>query len=67
MSAIGKWLVQVLLGWLLDALKDWYEQYQNKKRIERERKEANEAAAKKLEEAKSEQEVVDAGSDLLSR
>jgi hypothetical protein len=67
LSGIGKWLAHVVLGWLFDLIKGAVEKYFERKRKEREREEENEEKAKKLEEAKSEQEVIDAGDDLLRR
>ena len=67
MAAIGKWLVHILLGWLFDLIKDAVEKYLASKRKEKERKEDNEAAQEKLEKAETEQEVIDAGSELLKR
>lgn len=67
LSGIGKWILQVVLGWLFDLVKSEVAKYQERKRLERERKERSEAAIKKLEEATSEQEIIDAGSDVLKR
>lgn len=67
LSGIGKWVLQVVLGWLFGLVKSEVEKYQERKRLEKERKEANEAAVIKLEEAQSEEEVIRDGGDLLSR
>lgn len=67
MQAIGKWLIGALLGWLADLVRGLWADYQERKRIERERKEANERAVVKLEGAESEAEVIDRGGDVLSR
>lgn len=67
MIAIGKWLVQILLGWLFDLIKDLVEKYLERQRKEKERKEQNDAARENLEKAESEKEVIDAGSELLRR
>jgi hypothetical protein len=67
MQAIGKWLVGAVLGWLFDLVRDWYLKRKEKERKEQERKDDNEAAVEKLEQAETEDEVVEAGSDLLRR
>lgn len=67
MQAIGKWLVGAILGWLVDFVMKLWSKYQEKKRKEKEREEDNLKAEEKLEKAETEQEVIDAGSDLLKR
>lgn len=67
MNAIGKWLVGVVLGWLMEYLHRLAEMYFVRKQREKEREEDNKKAEQKLEEAESEQEIIDAGSDLLRR
>lgn len=67
MSAIGKWLVGAILGWLTDWITQMWKDYQQRKAKEKERAEDNAAASEKLENADTEQEVIDAGSDLLTR
>jgi predicted outer membrane lipoprotein len=67
MAAIGKWLVGVVLGWAFDLIKGLVEAYMARKKKEKEVAEDNKAAEQKLEEAESEQEVIDAGGDLLKR
>lgn len=67
MQAIGKWLLSFLFGWLADYIRELVNEYVSRKRIEREREEANAKAEQKLEEAKSEQEIIDAGSEHLKR
>ena len=67
MQAIGKWLVGIVLGWLFDLIKGLVEKYMERKRKEKERAEDNAKAEEKLEKAETENEVVEAGSDLLRR
>jgi hypothetical protein len=67
MQTIVKWLVGAALGWLADFISNLWAKYQERKRVEKEREDANKAAEKKLEEARSEEEVIDAGSEHLRR
>lgn len=67
MAAIGKWLLEATLGWLVGYLTKLAERWLERQKKQKERKEDNEAAEKKLEEAESEKEVIDAGADLLRR
>jgi hypothetical protein len=67
LAAIGKWLIHILLGWLFDLIKGAVEKYLEAKRKKKEREESNQAAQEKLEKAESEQEIIDAGGDLLRR
>lgn len=67
MQAIAKWLIGILLGWLFEYFRELAEKYWERTQKEKERAEENVAAQEKLEEAKSEQEVVQAGSELLRR
>jgi hypothetical protein len=67
LSAIGKWFVEVVLGWLVAYVTKLAEAWLERQRKAKERKEDNQAAEQKLEEAESEAEVIEAGSDLLRR
>lgn len=67
MSAIGKWFIEVILGWLAGYLTKLAEAWLERQRKAKERKEDNQAAEQKLEEAESEADVIEAGSDLLRR
>lgn len=67
MAAFGKWIVGVVLGWLVDWIRGLVDTYLEKKRKEREREEDNKKAEVKLEQAETEQEIIDAGADHLRR
>lgn len=67
MSAIGKWLLNILIGRVLEYLKGLVESYLARKQAEKEREEDNKKAEGKLENAETAEEIVDAGSDLLRR
>lgn len=67
MAAIGKWLVITILGWLADLIRRLFEAYLERQRKKEEQAKDNKAAQEKLEQAQSEQEVIDAGSELLKR
>jgi hypothetical protein len=67
LAKLGQWLVSAVLGWLVTFVTDMITEYRERKRIAKEREEANKAAEQKLENAQTEQEVIDAGSDLLNR
>ena len=67
MAAIGKWIIQIVLGWVFDVVKDLIEKSLERLRKKKEREEDNAAAEVKLEQSESEKEVIDAGADLLKR
>lgn len=64
---IGKWLVGVVLGWLFEYVKELVEKYRERERAKKARAESNQAAEQKLEEAQSEQEIIDSGAAHLKR
>lgn len=66
-KALGSWLGKLLLGWVISLAQKAVSNYLTRKRTADKRADENKQAEKKLEEAKSEEEVISAGSDLLSR
>ncbi len=67
LANLGKWLVGILLGWLVEYVRGLIEEYRRRKEKEKARTEDNAQAEVKLEEAQSEQEIIDAGSNHLRR
>lgn len=67
MATIGKWILNYLLGWLVEYVRGLVETYIKRKQVEKERAEDNKKAEEKLEKAETEQEVIDAGADHLTR
>lgn len=67
MAAIGRWLVYVILGWALDLARAYFVKRAARKQELADLKEENRLILEKLKEAKSEEERIKAGGDLLRR
>jgi hypothetical protein len=68
LQALLKWLIHtVLLDWLFEKIKELVASHQAKKKKEEEAVKNNDEAEAKLEKAETEQDVIDAGKDLLGR
>lgn len=64
---LAPWLVAPILNWVRTQVELWILKREEAKKKKEEIRLSNEAAIKKLEEAKSEAEVIQAGADLLKR
>lgn len=64
---IAPWLVAPVLNWVRDQVELWVLRRKEAKAKADEIRRSNDEVIKRLEEAKSEEEVQDAASDLLKR
>lgn len=67
MSKILEWLIKPILDWIWGKLSAAIAAYQERRAAEKARQESNKQAEEKLQNAKTEEEVIDSGSDLLLR
>jgi uncharacterized protein YqgV (UPF0045/DUF77 family) len=67
MVGLAKQLLFYIIGWLLERVADYLSKRAAKQIKKKEKAEETKRLEKKLEEAKSEDEVIRAGSDLLGR